>query len=661
MDKKIKEEYEKLIKEINYHNNLYYNEDNPEIEDYQYDALTQKLKKIERDYPELITKNSPTQNVGGVAKRTVGVEIKHKVPMLSLLDVFDEASVTEFVEKVRKEYPEASFVVEQKIDGLSLSAEYHFGKLVVASTRGNGLIGEDVTANAKNIIGLPSNISSDLPLLEVRGEVYMPQKNFEMVNLKQEENEKPLFKNARNCAAGTLRQLSPRTIKDRGLKLFIFNIQQIEGKAFTSHADGLDWLESEGFSVSPNFIKCKTEKDVLSAIAHIGKIRSSLPYGIDGAVIKVDELSIRNDMGNTAKTPRWAIAYKYPPEKKETTIRDISVQVGRTGRLTPLAIFDSVDIAGSTITKATLHNQDHLKRLNINIGDKVVIQKAGDVIPEIAYVSKKDSEGYFKLPSICPVCGARVIKMNGADQYCSSSTCPAKIQKNIEFFASKECMDISGMGPSVISALIKKGYIKNIVDIFRLTDKKNELIEKNIIGKEKTVNNLIASIEKSKNRDIPHLIKALGAKNIGLHAGEIIAKKYKTMDNICNAKYEDLVSLDGIGDVCAKSIVDFFGSENIKTTIKELSSLGVNVVYNTSSNSSGLLNNLVFVITGTLPTLKRTECKNIILQNGGKVSDSVSKTTNYLIAGEKSGSKLEKANKLGIKVLTEKEFLDLLK
>lgn len=661
MDKKIREEYEKLVAEINYHNNLYYNEDAPEIEDYQYDALTQKLKALERDHPELITASSPTQKVGGIAKRTVGIEVTHSVPMLSLLDVFDENSVRDFVQKVKKDFPDAEFVVEQKIDGLSLSAEYHNGKLVVASTRGNGLVGEDVSANAKNIIGLPLELPSDLPLLEVRGEVYMAQKDFEAVNLQQEELEKPIFKNARNCAAGTLRQLSPKVVKDRKLRLFIFNIQQIEDKSFSLHSDALNWLKSQGFSTSPDFIKCRNEEEVIAAIAHIGKIRASLPYGIDGAVVKVDQLSLRDKMGNTAKTPRWAIAYKYPPEKKETVIRDIVVQVGRTGRLTPLAVFDPVDIAGSTIEKATLHNQDHLKRLNINIGDKVVIQKAGDVIPEIAYVSKKNTESYFKLPETCPICGSKVIHSEGADKYCPSLSCPAKIQRGIEFFASKECMDISGMGPSVVASLIKEGYIKKITDIFKLRDKRNELIQENIIGKDKTVDNLIAAIEKSKNRELPRLIKALGAKNVGAHAGKIIAEKYETLDAICNAKYDDLVALPGIGDICAKSITEFFGSDEVKNTIKELASLGVNTSYNVEPVSGGIFEGLTFVITGTLPSLKRSECKDIVIKNGGKVSDSVSKTTSYLIAGEKAGSKLEKAKKLGTKVLAEGDFLKMLK
>ena len=657
LTKKIKTEYESLIKEIEYHNNLYYNEDSPEIEDYQYDALTQRLKALEKEFPELITSDSPTQNVGGSAKRTVGIEVEHKVPMLSLLDVFDKDSVKEFVEKVKKEYPEATFVVERKIDGLSLSAEYRNGELAVASTRGNGLIGEDVTSNAKNIIGLPLSIKTKLPLLEVRGEVYMTQSDFDNVNAEQEKAEKKLFKNARNCAAGTLRQLESSIVKKRKLRLFVFNTQQIEGKSFSLHSDALDWLTSEGFTVSPSFIKCDDAKGVIDAIDYIGNTRSYLPYGIDGAVVKVDQLSVRNDMGNTSKTPRWAIAYKYPPEKKETIVKDIVLQVGRTGRITPLAVFNPVDIAGSTIEKATLHNQAHLERLNINIGDNVVIQKAGDIIPEIAYVSKKNTEGYFKIPSKCPICGSEV-KKDGADIYCPSLKCPAKVQRSIEFFASKECMDITGMGPAVVSALISGKYIKSIEDIFTLKDKREKLISENVIGKEKTVDNLINAIEDAKSRDLDRLIKALGAKNIGSHAGKIIAGKYGNLKNICNAKYEDLVALDGIGDICANSIVSFFGSEEVKNTIEKLSALGVNTSY-VKNSTSGSFSGLTFVITGTLPTMKRSECKKMIIDNGGKVVDSVSKTTNYLVAGDKAGSKLDKAHKLGIKVLSENELLSL--
>ena len=642
--------YLELINLINYHNDLYYNQDEPEITDWEYDQLTQELRKIETEHPDWVGKNSPSKRVGGSAKRTAGIPVEHKVPMLSLLDVFSIEDVKDFVRKVNA----STYTVEHKIDGLSLSAEYKNGILVGASTRGNGLVGEDVLLNAKNIIGLPHKVDTDVPFFEIRGEVYMNNKDFTEVNKAQQEADKKTFKNARNCAAGTLRQLQPDVVKERKLRLFTFNIQQIEGRQFDSHYEGLKWLETLGFNVVKAY-KANSEDEVIAAINKIGEERPSLPFGIDGAVVKIDSIKTRAELGATTKVPRWAVAYKYAPEAKPTRITDIILQVGRTGRITPVAVFKPTDVAGSTIEKATLHNQDQIKRLNINIGDDVVIQKAGDVIPEIAYVAKKNSDGYFIIPDKCPVCGGKVI-----DGECSSDSCPAKLQRKIEFFASKECMDIAGMGPSIVAALIENKYINNVVDIFYIKDKRDELIERGIIGKEKTVDNLIKAIEKSKSRDMAHVIKAIGIKNIGKHAGAILEQQYDSIEKLMDADYETLVSLDGIGDIGANSIIEFFTTEN-RDIVKGLKDVGVNIYASKSKpKKETTITGKAFVITGTLPTLKRSVCEQMITEAGGVVKSSVSKTTDYLVAGEKAGSKKEKAEKLGVKIISEEELISLI-
>ena len=647
-----KNDYEKLIKEIEYHNDLYYNQDDPEISDYEYDQLTQKLRRIEKEHPEWVTKKSPSQKVGGTVKREAGISVEHKVPMLSLLDVFNLSEVEAFVDKVAT----TEYTVEHKIDGLSLSAEYTNGKLTRASTRGNGLVGEDVLLNAENIIGLPHKVETDVPFFEVRGEVYMNNKDFEDVNANQEKNNKKTFKNARNCAAGTLRQLQPDVVKERKLRLFVFNIQQIEGKTFDSHYKSLVWLASLGFNVVKAYC-CENKSDILNAIKTIGKERSSLPFGIDGAVIKVDSLNYRSELGATSKVPRWAVAYKYKPETKPTKILRIDLQVGRTGRITPVAVFEPTDVAGSTIEKATLHNQDQIKRLNINVGDEVIIQKAGDVIPEIAFVAKKNSEGYFIIPDKCPVCGGQVV-----DGECTSVTCPAKAQRQIEFFASKECMDIAGMGPSVVSSLIGAGYLGSVVDIFLLKDKRQQLINENIIGREKTVDNLLTAIEKSKDRDMAIVIKAIGIKNIGRHAGKIIEQRYPDIEKLMDADYDTLVSLDGIGDIGANSIIEFFKDENNRKIVTDLKKHGVNITAKENkTKKESPISGKSFVITGTLATMKRSECEQLIQENGGIIKSGISKNTDYLVAGEKAGSKKEKAEKLGVKIISENELIDMLK
>lgn len=652
-----KKEYEELVKVIRYHNDRYYNQDDPEISDYEYDKLTQKLRKMEADHPELVTTDSPSQKITGDVKRELGIPVKHDVPMLSLLDVFDKQEVTNFVEGVLKDYPETEFIVEQKIDGLSLSLKYEDGQLVCGSTRGDGHVGEDVTPNAKQLHNVPATIEH-LPMLEVRGECYMSEANFIATNEKQEKADGKLFKNARNCAAGTLRQLDPKIVKERGLDVIIFNLQDVNGKEFKTHSESLEYLKSQGFQVSPNYTICKTADEVMAAIDKIGENRNGLLYGIDGAVIKVNSLETREEMGNTAKVPRWAVAYKYPPEQKETKVRDIQVQVGRTGRLTPVAIVDTVTLAGTSVSRATLHNQDQIDRLDIGIGDTVIIQKAGDIIPEIVSVVKsKRPAGVvkFQLPKICPVCGAEVDE----DYNCINIDCPAQVVRNLQFFVSKDCMDISGMGPSIVTTLLDEGYIKHVADIYKLKNYKEELITKGCIGKKKTIENLLKAIEASKTQDIPRLIKALGAKNVGKHAGTILAEKYGSMNKIMDAKYEELVDLPDIGEVTAHAIVDFFARPEVRNIIEELSAEGVNMEAK-DKKQSNKLEGKTFVITGTLPTMERSEAAALIESNGGKVTGSVSKKTSYLVAGEAAGSKLTKAQDLGITILTEDELKQML-
>lgn len=659
MNDKIKKEYEGLVEIIEYHNNLYYNEDDPEITDYEYDQLTQRLKKMEKEYPELITATSPTQKVTGKVKRELGIPVEHKIPMLSLQDVFTKEEVVEFVDSVHSQYPQADFVVEQKIDGLSLSLQYEKGKLTCGSTRGNAHIGEDVTLNVKQVKNVPEKVE-DIPLIEARGECYMSQEDFIATNERQDEIGGKLFKNARNCAAGTLRQLNPEIVKERGLDVIVFNLQRIEGKDIKTHSESLEYLKSLGFQVSPNYKICKTTEEVLDAIDYIGNHRNGLPYGIDGAVVKVNSLELREEMGNTSKVPRWAIAYKYPPEQKETIVKDIVVQVGRTGRLTPVAEVETVDLAGSSVSRATLHNQDQIDRLDIGIGDIVIIQKAGDIIPEIVKVVKeKRPKGVvrFKLPNKCPVCGSDIIE----EERCTNPDCQAQLVRNIQFFVSKDCMDISGMGPNIVEKLMDKDYLHHVADIYKLKDYREELIENNVIGKTKTVDNLIKAIEKSKDQDIDRLIKALGALNVGKHAGKILAEKYGTMDAVMDAKYEDLVELQDIGDITAKSITEFFARTEIRNIVKELKDAGVNMVSKASEKKqSSKFSGKTFVITGTLPTMGRTEMSELITNNGGKVSGSVSKKTSYLVAGEAAGSKLTKANELGITVLSEDDVKNML-
>ena len=650
------EEYLKLVETILYHNDRYYNQDDPEISDYEYDQLMMRLKKMEKEHPEWIVPNSPTQRITGEVKRELGVKVEHKIPMLSLMDYFSKEEVEEWVGSVLDEYPETEFVVEQKIDGLSLSVEYHDGNLVCGSTRGNGLIGEDVTANTKELQNIPSKVDA-ITLLEVRGECYMSQEDFLKANEKQDRIGGKLFKNARNCAAGSLRQKDPKVTKERNLDVIVFNMQRSEGLNIKTHSESLEYMKKQGFQVSPDYRVCRTFREVWAAIENIGKIRGTLKYGIDGAVIKVNDLHQREEMGNTSKTPRWAIAYKYPPTRKTTVVRDIKVQVGRTGRLTPVAEFDEIELAGTSVQRATLHNQEQVDRLGVNIGDEIAVEKSGDIIPYIVKVSKKNTEGAFRMPDECPVCHHKVVRKD-SDIKCINPSCRAQVVGNIIHFASKPCMNIMGLGENSVQKLFDAGYISDISDIYRLAEKRKELIADNIIGKEKTVDNLLAAIEKSKNCDADKFIKALGMANVGRHAGEILINKFGNVMNVLNASYDEMQSLNGIGDVVASTVKEFADNPDNMALVNRLLDAGVKP--SSKELAGDKFAGKTFVITGTLPTMSRQEASDIITKNGGKVSGSVSKKTSYLLAGESAGSKLTKARELGVTVINEDALMAML-
>ncbi len=652
-----------LIELIKYHNERYYEDDSPEISDYDYDMLLRELKAIEQDYPELSTNDSPTKQVGGKARRESGKMVRHDVPMLSLEDKFSKEEVISYIQKMRRELSEPSFVVERKVDGLSVSLRYKNGKLVQGITRGDGVtFGEDITDNLKMIKSIPREIAEKIPYFEVRGEVYMSKDSFEMVNARQEELGGKLFANPRNCAAGTMRQLDPEIVAQRDLSIFIFNLQAIEGKSFELHSDTLKWLCELKFPVVPGFVKCTTEDEVWDAINEIGEKRGELQYGIDGAVIKIDNLRYREVLGATSKVPRWAIAYKYPPEEKETKVLNIEVNVGRTGRLTPLAILEPVLLAGTTVSRASIHNQDQIDRLDIRIGDTVILRKAAEIIPQIVRVVKENRPAGtlpFIIPDKCPRCGSNTIRdEEAADIRCTNRSCPAQLERLIIHFASRDAMDIDGLGPASVEALISNGYIKDISDIYCLKEHRENLIKNTIIGKEKSTDNLLNAIERSKERDIDRLIKALGVKNIGKYAGGVLKKKFANIKSISEASLEDLISIDGLGDIGARAIIDFFSHAENKNIIKRLEEAGVNMQSQEPQEAvDDRFEGKTFVLTGTLPTLTREEATDIIQKLGGKVSGSVSKRTSYVLAGEAAGSKLDKANKLGVEVIDEGEFM----
>ena len=659
-----KKQINELREKLEYYANKYYDEDKPEITDYEYDMMMNRLKALEKEFPELITKDSLTQKVGGHVKEGFK-EVVHKVPLQSLQDVFSFEELREFDDRIKKqaieENEELRYVVETKIDGLSTALEYVDGVFVRGATRGNGLIGEDVTDNLRTIKSIPKVLNEKVTIT-VRGEVFIGTKEFEKLNEEQEVLGKKLFANARNAAAGSLRQLNSKVTEKRPLDIFIFNVQKWDDGKFNSHYDELNYLEKLGFNVNPVRILCKNQQEVEEAINKIGEDRENLSFGIDGAVVKVDSLSFREKLGTTYKTPKWAIAYKYPPEAKETILKDIVCQVGRTGVITPMAILEPVKVAGSTISKTTLHNEDFIKEKDLKIGDTVVIQKQGDVIPEVIKVVKEKRTGKekdFEMPKVCPVCGAQAVREEGeAATRCIGIECPAQLLRSIVHFVSKEAMDIDGLGYKIVEQLIEKGLIKNIADIYTLSLEDVASLKKN--GK-KFAGNLIDSIEKSKKQDLFHVINALGIKQVGIKAAKVLAKKYKTMEELSNASFESLALTDDVGEITANNIIEFFAQEQTKDIIERLKNLGVNMESLQEENIDNRFEGKVFVLTGALEKYSRKEAEDLIEKYGGKTSSSVSKKTSYVLAGEDAGSKLTKAQELGITIITEEEFENMCK
>ena len=659
----IQEKIEALRKEIEYHVERYYNQDDPEITDYEYDQKMNELKRLEREHPEYVTPDSPTQKVGGSAKREAGVLVEHNVPMLSLQDVFDRGEVENFVAEMKKQLDDPEFVVEYKIDGLSLSLRYEYGELKLAETRGDGIqYGEDVTANAKVIRDVKKKLKDKPEYLEIRGEVYMTEADFEKVNEKQELLGKKLFANPRNCAAGTLRQLDTAVTKERGLSMFIFNIQDARGISFETHTEGYEYLKKQGIRVIEEYTVCKTADEVWAAIEKIGENRGKLPYDIDGAVVKINRFSDREKLGATSKVPRWAVAYKYPPEEKETKLLDIELSVGRTGRITPTAVFEPVRLCGTSVSRATLHNQDFIDELDIGIGDTIVVYKSGEIIPKVRRViHEKRPAGVkkFVIPNVCPVCGAKTEReKDTADIKCTSPNCPAQLERHMINFVGRDAMDIKGFGATYIMELVRLGYLKDIADIYDLKQHREELIEQGIIGKEKNTDKLL---EKSKQNEAFQLLTGFGIPNVGKAAAKTILKHFGSIEALMQADMESLQQVADVGEVTALCIRNYFQDENNCKIIERLKEAGVNMEMAETGSEDGRFDGLTFVITGTLPTMDRKAAAALIEAHGGKVSGSVSKKTNYLLAGENAGSKLTKANDLGVSVISEAELQEMLK
>ncbi len=642
---------------LNYHSHKYYVEDNPEIGDYEYDMLQRELAAIEKEYPELITPDSPTQRVGGSADGLFE-PVVHAVPLESLQDAFNLDEVRAFDARVREIFPDAEYVVEPKIDGLSVALEYENGILVRGATRGDGATGEDVTANLKTINSIPLRLKSDASII-VRGEVYMPKSVFASIVEEQEQNGEKTFKNPRNAAAGSLRQKNPKITASRKLDIFVFNTQRYGGSDITGHKQSIDFLKTLGFKTIPFYNKFSDIDGVIEELKRIGEMRSSLPFDIDGAVIKVDSFAQRAEIGSTAKFPRWALAFKYPPEEKETTVVDIEVAVGRTGVLTPTAVFEPVLVAGSTVSRATLHNQDFINEKDIRLGDRVVIRKAGDIIPEvIRVVSHAENSEKYSLPSVCPSCGANVIREEDeAAVRCVNPECPAQLLRNLIHFCSRDAMDIEGMGDAVLEKLVLNGLLSKASEIYTL--KKEDFMT--LEGfKDKSSQNLVDAIENSKKNDLSKLVFALGIRHVGQKAGKILADHFGSMENLMNADLEQLTSIEGFGGIMAQSVVDFFSLDQSKREIEALAAYGVNMA-SQKEKIDNRFEGKTFVLTGTLPTYSRNEASEIIEKFGGKTASSVSKKTSYVLAGEEAGSKLVKAQSLGVTIINEEEFNEMIK
>lgn len=647
-----------LREQLHYHNHRYYVLNDPEIDDFTFDKMLRELEELETQYPQFKTPDSPTSRVGE-SSTTQFSPVVHQVQMGSLSDVFDEDELREFDSRVQETIENPLYICEPKIDGLSVSLEYTDGVFTRGSTRGDGLTGEDITENLRTIRSIPLKLTEALPFLEVRGEVFMPRSVFEKLSEQQELNGEQPFKNPRNAAAGSLRQKNPKITASRRLDIFVFNIQQKEGgKAVTGHKQSLDYLGELGFHVIPAYRVCENIDRVIEAIHEIGDHRSEYDYAIDGAVVKVDDFAQREILGSTSKFPKWAAAFKYPPEVKETILRDIEIQVGRTGALTPTAVFDSIQLAGTTVGRAVLHNQDFINEKQIALGDRILVRKAGEIIPEvIASVSHDPDKAVFQIPLVCPSCGSAVVRDEGeAVLRCPNVDCPAQLLRNLIHFASRDAMDIDGLGPAVLTALVGIEAVHSPADLYTLSAETIASLDK--MG-EKSASNLLAALEKSKQNDLSRLVFALGIRNVGQKASQLLCQRFQDIDQLMNADFEQVNAIDGFGEVMARNVVQFFSLPKIKDLIERLRGLGLNMV-STLKPVGDKLSGLTFVLTGTLPTLSRSEAKEKIEALGGKVSGSVSKKTSYVLAGEEAGSKLKKAQDLGITILDEAEFLKML-
>ena len=653
---------EELINLINYHNEKYYNQDSPEIEDFEYDNLMKALIKLEEENPELKRNDSPSNRVGGKPLDKFE-QVVHKIPMLSLSNAYSWEDLKDFDSRVREAVgSDVEYVVEFKIDGLSVGLNYNNGIFESGATRGNGIVGENITKNLMTIKNIRLNID-EKGELTVRGEVYISKKDFEEINKIQEEQDQPLYANPRNLAAGSLRQLDSKLTAKRPLDIFIFNLEDINSKQFKTHSESLEYLKQLGFHVSPEFKVFKTMDEIIEYIKYWTEHREDLGFGIDGMVIKVNNLAQREQMGYTAKSPRWAIAYKFPAERKETKLLDIVVEVGRTGTITPTAVLEPIRLAGTTVSRATLHNEDYINEKDIKINDTVLVQKAGDIIPQVVEVIKEKRTGEemeFKMPEECPVCGEPTVRLEGeAAVKCINISCPAQIRRGIIHFASREAMDIDGLGESIITLLLKQDLIKDISDLYYLKKEQISVLER--MG-DKSATNLINAINKSKENDLWRFINGLGIKLIGTKAAKILASEFKDLDKLMNATEQELINLEEFGQTMADSVVEFFKEEKNISVIEKLKEAGVNtkLIESDDADIPKIFEKMKIVLTGTLPTLKRNDAKEMIEKRGGKATSSVSKSTSFVLAGEEAGSKLTKANDLGIKVIDEEKFLQLI-
>ncbi|MEG0805558.1 MAG: NAD-dependent DNA ligase LigA [Lachnospiraceae bacterium] len=661
----VKKEIEELKKQLDYHCNCYYNMDDPKISDYEYDMMLRHLSELEEQNPDFINADSPTQKVGGIAKRKAGVLVQHRVPMLSLQDVFSKEEIFSFVEDQCRQLDHPEFVVEYKVDGLSMALRYEQGNLVTAITRGDGILqGEDVTENARVISDVQEELKEPLEYLEIRGEVCMDTASFEKVNERQELLGKKIFANPRNCAAGTLRQLDSTITKERNLSMFVFNIQEIRGRTFDTHTQGFEYLKSQGIRVIENYKICHTKEEVWDAICEIGNHRGELLYDIDGAVVKLNRIADRVALGETSKVPRWAVAYKYPPEEKKTTLLDIELSVGRTGRITPTAVFEPIRLCGTSVSRATLHNQDFIDDLDVRIGDEIIVYKSGEIIPKVKAVTTQSRSPLsiaYKIPLICPVCGAPAAReADTADIKCTSLSCPAQLERSVLNFVGRDAMDIKGFGTVYVEELLRQKFIANIADIFILKEKREDLIQLGIIGKEKNTDKLLASVEKAKEKDAISLLTGLGIPNVGKAAAKSLMKKFRRIQEIQDATLEELTQVNDIGAISAGAIHTYFRNPKNIEIIERLAEYGVNMATAEPEGTQGKLQGLTFVITGTLAGMDRKEAAEVIERAGGKISGSVSKNTAYLLAGENAGSKLLKAQELGVEIITEEQLRNLL-